>query len=177
MTARFDAAPWPKTLKVTSTIATLLLGVVGYAAARAIPPVEPAHTVGTLVALVPPLIAVFCALLVVKGYEVDATRLRVRRLLWDTVIRLDDLAQVWHDPEATKGSLRVFGNGGLYSFTGVFQNRKLGRYRAFITDSKCAVVLQLRRRVLVVTPALPEAFVAHVRTFCPNVAVGPPPVG
>lgn len=35
-------------------------------------------------------------------------------------------------PEAIRGSVRTWGNGGFFSFTGLFWNRELGNYRAFM---------------------------------------------
>jgi len=61
-----------------------------------------------------------------------------------------------------RGSIRLFGNGGFFSFTGVFQSRKLGRYRAFVTDPARCVILRFTGRVVVVSPADPEAFIRDV---------------
>ena len=35
-----------------------------------------------------------------------------------------------------KGSLRTFGNGGLFGYAGYFQNKKLGKYRMYVTRLK-----------------------------------------
>jgi hypothetical protein len=51
----------------------------------------------------------------------------------------------------------------VFSFTGLFRNRTLGMYRAFVTDPRRAVVLRLPRRTVVVSPADPEAFVREVQ--------------
>ena len=68
-------------------------------------------------------------------------------------------------PGALRGSLRLFGNGVLFSFTGLFWNRTLGKYRAFLTDPKRAVVLRLPPRTVVVSPDRPEQFVAEILTY------------
>ena len=175
---RFDAARWPTALKVVSTIATVvLLGVTGVLY-RTIPRgtrVPFAETFGTLVVLVPPVILAVALLFLVRGYELDATGLYVERLLWRTRIPLDGLTRAWHDPAALRRSLRLFGNGGLYSITGIFQNATIGRYRAFVTDSKRAVVLRFATRTVALSPADPDALLAHLRTVAPEVAVGPAP--
>jgi hypothetical protein len=67
------------------------------------------------------------------------------------------------DSTAMKGSIRIFGNGGLFSFSGSFRNRKLGSYRAYVTDVKNAVVIKLPSGVLVVSPDSPDRFVDAVR--------------
>lgn len=168
----FPAAPWPAFLKATSWIATAVLAAASYAVFKAIPRgtrVPFAETFGTLVAFVPLLIAVTATLFVVTAYEVDSTELRIRRLLWNTRVPLTGLTRAWHDPEALKGSIRIFGNGGLYSVTGLFQNTTLGRYRAFVTDPKLSVVLRLAKRTVVISPADPAAFLQLLPSLVPGV--------
>ena len=70
----------------------------------------------------------------VTGYAVEGNILNVERLFWSTRISLEGLSKAWLEPTVCKGSFRIFGNGGLYSFTGVYQNEALGRYRLFATD-------------------------------------------
>lgn len=175
---RFAAAPWPASLKVVSTIGTLLLVGVGYALVRVIPRgtrAPFAEEFGTLMVAAPVAILLFALLFVVRGYEVDGATLYVERLVWRTPVALAGLARAWHDPSALKRSLRIFGNGGLYSITGVFTNRALGRYRAFVTDPGCAVVLSFDSRTVVVSPADPHALLGHLASVRPGVAVGAPP--
>ena len=59
-------------------------------------------------------------------------------------------------------SLRTWGNGGMFSFTGHFVNHPLGRYRAFVTDPARTVVLALPEGVVVVSPDRPDEFIAAV---------------
>jgi hypothetical protein len=157
-----------------SVIATAIVLAVSYAAVRAIPPSGFAHKFGIGVACFPPAVLVGAALFIVRGYEVDRDFLRIERLLWPTVFRLDGITRLWQDPAVLKGSLRLFGNGGLYSFSGVFYSKRLGRYRLFATDWRNAVVLVLPERIVVVTPADASSFVESVRALFPHVVVGPP---
>lgn len=173
---RFSAAPWPTFLKITSGIGAVLLLAAGYAAFRAIPRgtrVPFAEKFGVVVAAAPPAIAIVAALFVVSGYELAGHALRVRRLLWTTSLSLDGLRSAWHDPSAMKCSLRLFGNGGLFSVTGLYRNRALGRYRAFVTDPARAVVLLLHNRVVVVSPSDPAAFLDQLRGAFPGIRDGP----
>jgi hypothetical protein len=73
-----------------------------------------------------------------------------------------------------KCSSRLFGNGGLFSFTGLYRNRSFGRYRAFVTDPARSVALFLPNRVVVVSPADAEGFVRSIHAQFPGVHVGPP---
>ncbi|MBI4914486.1 MAG: hypothetical protein HY825_01440 [Acidobacteria bacterium] len=127
-----------------------------------------AETFGTVMAFVPPLIALVAALFVVVAYDVDGTELGVQRLLWSTRIPLTGIAAAWHDPNAMKCSLRLFGNGGLYSITGLFRSKALGSYRAYVTDPGRAVVLRLPDRTVVVSPDDPGAFLEGLRAVFPR---------
>jgi len=167
---RFEAAPWTTVLKVVSSIGTVVLLGVSCALYRAIPHgtrVPFAETFGTLLLFVPFLILVGALLFIVSGYELDASALYVYRLCWRTRIPLDGLERAWHDPAAMCRSFRIFGNGGLFSATGLYQYATLGRYRAFVTDPRQAVVLRLPTRTIVLSPACPRTFLKHLKTIAP----------
>lgn len=177
---RFDAAPWSLSLKLVSALGTVALAAAAVALLVAVPgkASQPfAESSGIVVAMLPVAVLAGALLFVVRGYEVDGRMLRVRRLLWSTSIDLDGLERVWSEPAAMKRSIRLFGNGGLFSITGLFRNATLGRYRAFVTDPGRAVVLRAASRVTIVSPADPEAFVAELRARCAWVATGPPDEG
>jgi Bacterial PH domain len=174
---QFPAAAWTVSLKIMSAVGVVLLIVVDYAAAQSVPARGFAHVLGTAVVCIPPLILLFGALFVVRGYEIDRTHLRVRRLLWSTELRIAGVKNVWHDPGAMKGSSKTFGNGGLFAVTGFFRNRALGRYRAFVTDPWRAVVLVLTDKTVVISPAQPQKFVERVSGLYPGArgVENPPP--
>jgi hypothetical protein len=69
----------------------------------------------------------------------------------------------------------LFGNGGLFSITGVFQNATLGRYHAFVTDPRQAVVLRYESKVVVLSPADPDSLLSYLALASPGVVVGSPP--
>ena len=170
----FEAAPWSTALKVVSTLATLLLAAVAIALFHFIPrgtAVPFAETFGTIVLIVPVATLLFAVLFIVSGYDLDRHHLYVQRLLWRTSIPLDGLTRAWHDPAAMRRSMRLFGNGGLFGITGIYQNKTLGRYRAFVTDPRQTVVLQLASRTVVISPAYPQAFLGELRLLHPQIAV------
>jgi hypothetical protein len=166
----FPAAPWPVSLKLLSFFATLLLCVVAYAAWRAAPaPAGFTHNFGVGVALVPLASLPGALISIVRGYTINAGELSIQRLFHSTRIPLSGLRRVWADAGVCKGSRRIVGNGGLYSFTGWFENDRLGRYRLFVTDFKRGVVLEFEDRVLVVSPATPHAFIEYLKKSLPGV--------
>ncbi len=170
----FPAAPWPTALKATSALGTLLLAGLGYGAYRAVPaPIGFTRMFGLGVALVFPAIAVAGLLFAVSGYDVDGGDLYVQRLPWSTRIPLEGLTSLRHDPAACRGSIRIVGNAGLFSFTGLYQSKSLGRYRLSATDLTRSVVLALPRRVVIIMPAAPDAFIEYLHHRFPAAGVGP----
>jgi hypothetical protein len=105
------------------------------------------------------------ALFVVRSYAIEFNELLIRRLLWTTHLPLAGLQSAEVVPDVMRGSLRLFGNGGMFSITGLFRNRALGNYRAFVTDLKKTVVLRFPKRTVVVSPENPEQFVAEISRF------------
>jgi hypothetical protein len=61
-----------------------------------------------------------------------------------------------------RGGFRLWGNGGLFSFTGWFRNSALGVYRSFVTDPHRTVVLRYSARRVVLSPSSPDEFVHEV---------------
>jgi len=94
----------------------------------------------------------------VRGFVVKGRELWILRTLWCTRFPLRGLKEAHADPAAMKRSFRTAGNGGFLAFTGWFRNKKLGSYRAFVTDPARCVVMQFRDRTLVVSPHDPEGF-------------------
>ncbi|HEX7732323.1 MAG TPA: PH domain-containing protein [Rhodanobacter sp.] len=158
MDPRYPAAPWSGFLKGISIVVSLLLPGVSLLVALTVP----AHALPALrtAAIALPLVILLAAVpFVVRGYELRDGTLHVRRLCWTTRVALGELREAATDPAAGAGSLRLFGNGGLFSFSGWFRNAKLGRYRAFVTDWQRAVVLRATTCTVVLSPADPAGFV------------------
>ena len=61
------------------------------------------------------------------------------------------------------GSIRLFGNGGVFCFIGYYRNAILGNYRAYVTDYAKSVILEFGGRKILVSPDDPEAFVEALR--------------
>ena len=124
-------------------------------------------------AITPLAILVSSLFFIIRGYGIADGKLYVRRLIWDTGIDLDDLQSLTVDYGAMKRSIRIFGNRSLFCFSGLFRNRKLGKYHAYASDPKSAVVLILANRSIVVTPNDPATFVNQVVTHFPCGAAEP----
>ena len=153
-------ASWGSPLKISTGLGTLvLLGVL---------PVS-AGTFGraplwitVLVTLLPLVVLGGAVLFTVRGYRLSDKEFFILRLGFVTRIPLRELATAKLAPDACNGSIRTFGNGGLYAFTGWYRNDTLGSYEMYSTDLSRTVVLRFSRRSIVITPDQPEEFVSDV---------------
>lgn len=156
-------APFSRMLWMISILATgllILIPILGFVSL-------PARAPGigrVLLTLVPLLILAGALPFMIRGYRIEPHRLLIRRLGWSTRVSLDELESADVNPTAMKYSLRLMGNGGLFSFTGLYWNRRLGRYRAFVTDPSRTVVLKFRDRTVLVSPDSPDDFARVLRT-------------
>lgn len=157
------AAPMGSVVRVVTLLVTVFLLALSSLAIFGMAQKEP--WVRALVAMTGPSILGVSALFAVRGYELRMGGLIVRRPLWETNVTLEGLAEVEVNPEAMRGSLRLFGNGGLFAFAGWFRNRRLGMYRAFVGDPARSVVLRFPKRTVVVAPDRPEEFAAAVKAL------------
>ncbi len=116
---------------------------------------------GTL-GLLPLFIILGAAPFTVRSYTITPDAILVHRLFWNTRVPLAEFQSAQFDPGALRWSIRTCGNGGMYSFTGWYWNKRVGAYRAFVTDPKRAVILKFSQRTIVVTPDSPEEFVREL---------------
>lgn len=152
-------APWSAGLWGISLIASLVvLGMPIFIANSEIKSYVSPFFVPLLI-----LIWLLTLLYTVRGYRLEKGRLFIRRLFWDTPVSLDGFqsAQLIGG-DVVKGSIRLFGNGGLFAFCGWFWNRSMGRYRMWVTDTKRLVLIQCAGRKMVVSPDDPQEFVKAV---------------
>lgn len=159
-------APWSRSLILTTT------GVTALCFACALIPLL-ARPDGVSISAAVLLLALWvgAALFTVRGYVVSRGALFVQRLLWRTALPLEGLIGAAADPAAMRDVNRLAGNGGLFSFSGLLTNRRLGRFRAFATSPHLAVVLELPKQKVVVTPENPDAFLDTIRRLFPTANV------
>ena len=151
-TDKHHKAPWSPLLILMSIGLTILCGGLAFRFFVRGSGMEVMIGVGMLA------ITFGCALFTIRGYTITRNALLVHRLLWNTRLSLDGLKSARFELGAMRWGIRC-GNGGFFSFTGLFYNRKLGFHRAFVTDHIRTVVLRYPHRIVVVSPADPEAFV------------------
>ena len=100
-----------------------------------------------------------------RGYAILGRSLVVKRRLWRSVsISLESVREL--RPAAAddlRGALRLWGNGGVFGYYGLFQTAKLGRCRWFLTNRSNAVLLVTEEKTVLVSPDDVSGFLAAVR--------------
>ena len=146
-------APWSTSLILVSSVVTAISVFV------AVTLVSHGRAFG---ALVPVVLIVGCLLFTIRGYTITPDAVLVHRLCWSTRVPLAGLASAEFAPDIMRRSIRLWGNGGLFSFAGWFRNKALGVYRSFVTDPHRTVLLRFAKRPVLVSPSAPEKFVQNV---------------
>lgn len=156
------AAPWCRSLVISSIGLTVLLVLMSGLCALQLPDTADDATTRALAIAAPLVMLVITALFMVRGYRLEPGTLVIERPLWKTRVPLAELRSAQADPHAMDSTARLFGNGGGFVFAGVMKNQRLGRYRCWVNDPALAVVLRFTGRVVVVSPAEPAAFIADI---------------
>lgn len=154
-------APWNRALRISTYSSLAVLGAMVAIGLL----IGPQHLPVWKLALVgvPLLIALGTLVFSVRGYTLTSRDLVIHRFGFDTRLSLDDLRVVRGIADDARGSLRLWGNGGLFAFTGWFWNRRLGRFRMYATDLSRAVLLEFADGRVLVTPHDPQAFIVQAR--------------
>jgi len=149
-------APWGRTLVIVSLLATGLCLSLAFS-------LGPWHKIPIVGRVLPLVILVGSAPFTIRGYTVTNDAILVHRLFWKTRLSREGLISATVEPDAMKCAMRTCGNGGLYSFTGWYWTKRIGAFRAYVTDLRRTVVVRFKtRKAVVVSPDDPEGFVQAV---------------
>lgn len=151
-------APWGKSLIVVSVLVTILCASASFLP-LIIPSMDRSGSTLNLLLWLPVLLIPACALFAVLGYTITPDAILIRRPFRVTRLPRAGFQSAEFTPNAMRGSIRTFGNGGFYSITGWYWSKSLRSYRAFVTDLNKTVILRFRSRTVVVSPDDPEEFV------------------
>ena len=149
-------APWSRSLKIATLLSSLFLIVIFLFGAYFSGNMSPEWKTGMI--LLPFASIGISALFTIRNYRIIENQLIIQRIGWQSTIDLTDLKSAEVNPQAMSKSLRLIGNGGLFCFAGLFRNKLLGKYRAFASNPRNAVILRFPNRTVVVTPEDPESF-------------------
>lgn len=99
----------------------------------------------------------------IRRYRVVEAELQVESPLRTVRIPLEGLQDVVPDREALRGARKLAGNNGLGVISGRFRSKRLGSFRAYVTDPEHAVVLRWPDRCVVISPDQHSWFIETVR--------------
>jgi len=168
MEKRYEA-PWGKSVWIVSLIVSVLLLVLPWASLVF---TEVGREGKLLFGLLPLLILGGAAWFAVFGYQLNPQQLLILHPGHSTPLALTEIVRAWHDPSATHNSTRQFGIGGLFCISGRFRNKRLGHYRAWVTDPDRAVVLEMANgEKAVISPAEPPRFLAELKELHPGLSL------
>lgn len=103
-----------------------------------------------------------------RGYRIEGRSIVVERLIGDAQIPLEDVREVRAaKPGDFDGCIRMFGNGGVFGYYGLFRTATLGKSTWYLTNRKGVVVLVTAARTALFSPDDVEAFVAAIRGSVP----------
>ena len=146
-----------------STIITIIVCIAFWLAAPISSEVE-SFSFQLFLALMPVVILGSSAIFIIRRYEISDEHIEIVRIIGRTKYEIDNIESIEADPKATELSIRTMGNGGLYSISGLFRNKKLGAYRAFVTDAaNCVVIKRKKGAPIVISPGAPTEFAEQVR--------------
>lgn len=151
-------ASYDTTVKILSFFVTLLLIVLVFPLRKA-----------PLLPLVIYLIVCVATIAISFGfsilhYSIQNETLIIHRPFGNKEFPIRDIQQaIPIDPKSLKWSIRLWGNGGLFGFYGIFSNNKFGRMHWYMTNKKTPVLLQLSKKKIIVSPDDPIAFIVGLK--------------
>jgi hypothetical protein len=98
-----------------------------------------------------------------RGYTVDADKreLTIHRRIGRKILTLKPPAEARRlDATEMRRTLRVLGNGGLFSYQGEFRNKTLGSFLMYSTNTRKSVLVKAEGVNVVVSPDDTEGFIA-----------------
>jgi hypothetical protein len=154
--ARFAAAPLDTATRVITVLFLAVITLVMLLAAYA--SIMVGRSVATIVVLLGGVVVIGSAWgFAPRRFEVDDGRLRVRRRgFGGKEFGLEGQAKRV-EPSRLLG-IRLLGSGGAFGWYGLFWNRSLGRYRAYVTDRSRIVEVGTDQGMVVLSPDDPDRF-------------------
>jgi len=162
---RASGAPLGGRVRITTWLTVVLVVVIHAAIVSGLllERHQPPWPVWPILLVAPALVGAIWYGALVRRYRLLGDEIVIERA-WLTVrLPLAGLTAVEPDREALRGAWKIMGNDGLGAYAGRFRSKKLGKFRAYVSDPDCAVVLRWPDRCLVVSPAQPGEFVDAVR--------------
>lgn len=103
-----------------------------------------------------------------RGYTISEQAILVQRLIGAARIPLDGIRELRiAGADDFEGCIRLFGNGGLFGYYGLYQTSKLGKCTWYVTNRANTVVVITGAKTVVFSPADVDGFLAAIRASVP----------
>jgi hypothetical protein len=103
-----------------------------------------------------------------KGYRIAERSIIVQRLIGEVRLPIEGLRDARiATPDDFRGCIRLFGNGGLFGYYGLFRTSKLGKCTWYVTNQSNAVVVVTGAKTAVFSPDEVDRFLAAIRASAP----------
>ena len=102
------------------------------------------------------------SLWMIRRFEITNDAIVVRRGLWSNRIALSDIESAELDAHACRGAWKTCGNDGLFAMHGQFRSRRLGKFQAYVTQPRNAIVLRVAGDTIVISPDNPRNFLKEL---------------
>ncbi|GAB4030072.1 MAG: hypothetical protein Fur0012_05380 [Elusimicrobiota bacterium] len=97
------------------------------------------------------------------SYQITETKLKILRPIKDIEIDLGEISEIKKTDRASlKGTVRLFGSGGLYGFFGLFYKKGLGKFYAYCTNSSDLVLIKAGK-IFLISPSHTETFISFLK--------------
>jgi hypothetical protein len=161
----FAPAPLGGRVRITTWLTVVLVVVIHAAIVSGLllERHQPPWPVWPILLVAPALVGAIWYGALVHRYRLLGDELLVERAWQTKRFPLAGLIAAESDCEALRGAWKLWGNDGLGAYAGRFRSKKLGNFRAYVSDPNCAVLLRWPDRCLVVSPAQPGEFTDAVR--------------
>ncbi|HUE24461.1 MAG TPA: PH domain-containing protein [Bryobacteraceae bacterium] len=113
------------------------------------------------VALLFPLLICLAYAYSTREYALSGGAIVVKRLIGDIRVPLADIREIRPGtPDDFTGCVRLWGNGGLFGYYGLFRTARLGRCYWYVTNRSKTVVVVTPNRTMVLSPDDVAGFIA-----------------
>ncbi|MBT3983893.1 MAG: hypothetical protein HOE90_21230 [Bacteriovoracaceae bacterium] len=159
-------ARWGNALKAISIFCTLVLlsvPIIVYVAQSA-----QINATTTAVSLLSISALIGCIPFSVRGYRVETNELVILRTFHRDFIPIGEITSIEKIERLPKFTLRVFGNGGLFSFSGNYWSKGIGHFKAYVTNFDNLVMVTAAQKKMLISPDQPDELIAQVQKEMPS---------
>ncbi|MGY3054094.1 hypothetical protein ACVWYG_002297 [Pedobacter sp. UYEF25] len=113
-------------------------------------------------------IYIICLLLMPLRYTITDNEILVERIFSKVHIKKENIKSLQQiGISSIAGTIRTFGNGGLFCFTGHFVNASIGKMTWFVTRKDTLILLYLNDgKRIVISPNEPKEFIKVFKLRC-----------